>query len=60
MMAGIQPLLVECPECHEKIHVPLRLSLGSIREGNLLLDIVPELDDLWAHAWTHENGSTGT
>lgn len=49
----IEPLQIECPECHEVIAVPLDLRIGQPVEGNLPVEVEPDMADLWAHAWTH-------
>lgn len=49
-----QPLLIECPECGEVIPVPLSIDNQRVGEdGNWTCDVVPDMADLWSHAWTH-------
>ena len=55
----MRPLLqVECPECHEVIPVPLVLHIGDLVDGDLPVEVEPDMADLWAHAWTHTEAAT--
>lgn len=57
MSATVRPILVECPECHEHIEVPLSVTTErNAIIGTQFLTIEPDMADLWAHAWTHGIG----
>ena len=46
---------VICPECAAVLPIPVAVHIGAITEdGDLPVEAVPDLTDVWAHAWTHE------
>ena len=50
---------VACPECGEELPIgvaPLRLETNEAGGQEAFLDL--QMDDLWAHAWTHDREAT--
>lgn len=48
---------VICPECYEELEVPVNLTVTTHEDGSQFIDAEPDLTDVWAHAWTHEERS---
>jgi hypothetical protein len=46
--------IVACPECREEIYVPVNLKITTDGDGAQFIEAEPDLTDVWAHAWTHE------
>jgi hypothetical protein len=53
-MNPCEPLHVECPACGEVIAVPLVMQDERIEDEHYTFDVAPDLSDVWAHAWTHD------
>lgn len=51
-MAAMAPIALKCPACDEVIDVPLTIRTGDVVDGNLNLDVDPDLSDVWLHTWT--------
>jgi hypothetical protein len=45
---------VQCPTCQAVIDVPISVVLSDPDEGQQFIKCDPDLTDVWAHAWTHE------
>jgi len=45
---------IACPECGEEIEVPVSLAVYEAEDGSRGITADPDLTDVWAHAWTHE------
>ena len=47
--------VIECPECQAQIDVPVNLTVTTDKDsGAQFIEAEPDLTDVWAHAWTHE------
>lgn len=46
---------IVCPECDAVLPVPVRMHLGAAENGQQMLVTDPDMTDLWAHAFTHED-----
>ena len=44
---------VECPECEEVIAIPVTATIST--GDTQVLNLEPDMADLWAHAWTHND-----
>lgn len=44
---------IKCPECKLVIEVALTAELTE-KEGRQYLSVEPDMSDLWAHSWSHE------
>jgi hypothetical protein len=48
---------VSCPDCGEEVPIgmaPIRLDVDD--EGRQVAFADLQMDDVWAHAWTHDSG----
>lgn len=53
-MAGIGAVQVRCPECGLRIPITLQSHATAGNGGGLVIEVDPDLTDVMAHAWTHE------
>lgn len=47
---------IQCPNCGTSIPITLVAKDAGRRDGALIVDVEPDLTDVWAHAWTHDEG----
>ena len=46
---------VACPDCGEEVPIGLSpLALGTDEDGQQVATADLQMDDVWAHAWTHD------
>lgn len=45
---------VLCPWCNAEVPVPVLGRMFNDDEGRLAMATKPDLTEVWAHAWTHE------
>lgn len=46
-------LAVACPDCGQRVDIPVTVELSGPWE-KMSLELTPDLADVWAHSWTHE------
>lgn len=45
---------VQCPNCPEQIDITISVSIDDDGHGGQVFNCEPDLTDVWAHHWTHE------
>ncbi len=46
---------VQCPECGQLLPVEFHVEIGDVdATGDLQAEAVPDLSEVWSHAWSHE------
>jgi hypothetical protein len=57
-MTGQPTASVQCPQCEEVIDIPIEVIITSPEDDQQFIRCEPDLTDVWAHAWTHEDPAT--
>lgn len=47
---------IECPECGEVMPAAVTCQIIESDEGGQTLACTPDMTDIWAHVWSHDNG----
>lgn len=55
MAATIGALHVQCPECGTELPISVQLGESTHDGGAMILMAEPDLTDVVAHLWTHED-----
>jgi hypothetical protein len=51
----MRPVVIGCPVCDVEIPIPVTFELSEPdEEGAQYLNFEPDMADLWAHSWTHQ------
>jgi hypothetical protein len=53
-MAAVGVVQVRCPECDVAVPIATEIALATIEGNKLIMNVEPDLTDVIAHAWTHE------
>ncbi|HCA85761.1 MAG TPA: hypothetical protein DEQ61_09835 [Streptomyces sp.] len=59
-MAATCMLHVQCPECDVVVPITIQAELARGDDDRQTISLEPDLTELWAHAWTHEDGPAGS
>lgn len=54
-MAAVVAVQVHCPECDVAVPITTEITSTSFDGDRLIIVVEPELTDVVAHAWTHED-----
>lgn len=46
---------VQCPQCEQVIDIPIEVIITDPDDDQQFIRCDPDLTDVWAHAWTHED-----
>lgn len=48
-MASMSPIVIDCPDCHEPIEVPIKLTAEGPGNGRLVVSVEPDLSAAAEH-----------